>query len=217
MELTTKIAAGADLTIAGANRKFLVNRTIQNEGLLIEGTTNVEIVELDGTAVLNNAGVPSTSRNDRIWEKFSAPAGTLTISEHQHAEEDRWHRKAFTLDNTRFNNSGAVEIQTGTLTFDGTGLADGVSSGSYAISSTCHASIHWRQPAFRSGDIGDRSGTDRSPVADCSTSMPAHMRSISQSTSLMRPCWARCSVDIDLSAAQVNIANGGTLIGSRVR
>ena len=76
---TTKIAAGGDLTIAGVNRKFLGNRIIQNEGTLIEGTTNSDIVELDGTAVLNNVGVFDI-RNDRIWENFSAPTGTLTLN-----------------------------------------------------------------------------------------------------------------------------------------
>ena len=141
---TTKIAVGADLTIAGANRKFLANRTIQNEGTLIEGMTNVEIVELDGTAVLNNVGVFDI-RNDRIWENFSAPVGTLTINNTGTLKKTAG-TGAFTFDNTRFNNSGSVEIQTGTVTFDGTGLADGVSSGGYTISNGSHTEIRWRQP-----------------------------------------------------------------------
>src|SRR5262249_9805532 len=129
---TTKIAAGADLTVSGGNRKYLANRTIQNEGTLIEATTSTDIVELDGTAVLNNVGVFDI-RNDRIWENFSAPAGTLTINNTGTLKKTAG-TGAFTFDNTSFNNSGAVQVQTGTVTFDGSGLADGVNSGSYDIS-----------------------------------------------------------------------------------
>ncbi|MCC7082795.1 MAG: phosphatase PAP2 family protein, partial [Burkholderiales bacterium] len=128
---TTRIAAGADLTITGGNRKYLAERTIRNEGLLIDA--NADFVELNGAAVLDNAGVFDI-RSDASWQHFSGPGGSLTIDNSGTLQKTAGSGQ-FYFDDTTLANTGTVDAQSGTLAFGGAGRPDGVSTGEFLAGS----------------------------------------------------------------------------------
>lgn len=113
---TTKIAVGADLTIGSANRKFLGNRTIQNEGILIEASTG-DLVDLDGTVVLNNLGTFDV-KSDFAWQHLVGTAGTLTFN-NSGTLKKTVGAGDFTFINTTIINTGTIDDQVGSLTISG--------------------------------------------------------------------------------------------------
>ena len=123
---TTRIAAGADLTVGGTQIKRLANRTITNEGTLIEGQTGGAFVDLDGAAVLNNAGLFDV-QGDESWQNVFSPGGTLTINNTGTLRKSAGAGD-FQFLSTALNNTGTVEVQAGRLGFGGNG---GVSKGMF--------------------------------------------------------------------------------------
>jgi hypothetical protein len=120
---TTKIAAGADLTVSGNGRKYLGNRTIQNEGSFIEASTG-NLLDFEGAAVFDNVGVFDI-RSDTAWQNFTGAAGSLTLNNSGTLKKSAGVGDFFFL-NTGLNNSGTVDVQTGTLAFGGgTGSSSG--------------------------------------------------------------------------------------------
>jgi hypothetical protein len=120
---TTKIASGADLTLSGKDRKYLGNRTIDNLGTLIEASTG-DLVDFEGAAVLNNAGVFDI-RSDIAWQNYTGASGSLTLNNSGTLKKSAGTGDFFFL-NTGLNNSGTVDVQTGTLAFGGgTGSSSG--------------------------------------------------------------------------------------------
>ena len=113
---TTGIAAGADLTVAGGSRKFLGNRTIANQGTLIEAST-ANVVDFDGTAVVNNAAAFDI-RSNQTWENFTGPSGTLTINNSGTLKKTAG-TGAFTFSDTELTNGGTISVTSGTLNIGG--------------------------------------------------------------------------------------------------
>ena len=122
---TTRIAAGATLQVGGG-LKVLADRTIRNEGTLVDSTSypgdNRWRVELDGAAVLDNAGVMDI-RTDGSWENASGTAGTLVINNSGVLTKSAG-TGSFWLGAT-LNNSGTVQGDTGALRFVGGGSSSG--------------------------------------------------------------------------------------------
>jgi hypothetical protein len=114
---TTEIAAGGDLTVAGNLRKHLGDRTIVNEGTLIEASTG-DLVDLDGAAILNNIGIFDI-QSDTAWKNYAGAAGTLTLNNSGTITKSAG-TGTFTFANTTFNNTGVVTVTSGVLDIAGT-------------------------------------------------------------------------------------------------
>lgn len=91
-------------------------RTLLNEGLLIEATTG-EIVDLDGSAVLNNAGTFDI-RSNSAWYHFIGASGTLTIT-NTGIMTKTGGTGDFTFSNTTLNGTGTISILTGPVLVNG--------------------------------------------------------------------------------------------------
>ena len=127
---TTRIAAGADLTISGNSRKYLGERTIDNQGSLVDAATG-DRVELDGAAVLRNSGLFEI-RGAASWGHYTGATGSLTI-DNSGTVRKQSDAGQFELRSTVLNNTGLVDIVAGTLALAGAGSDSGTSSGTFAI------------------------------------------------------------------------------------
>ncbi|MCC7082630.1 MAG: hypothetical protein IT530_18345, partial [Burkholderiales bacterium] len=102
----------------GGNRKYLAERTIRNEGLLIDA--NADFVELNGAAVLDNAGVFDI-RSDASWQHFSGPGGSLTIDNSGTLQKTAGSGD-FRFLNTVLDDTGTVTISSGRILVNGAPL-----------------------------------------------------------------------------------------------
>jgi hypothetical protein len=116
---TTVIAASADLTLTGNQRKYLGDRTIDNLGTLTEASSG-DLLDLEGSAILNNQGsfdiLSSTS-----WRNYQGASGNLVLN-----NTGRIRCSLATGDfnffNTTVNNTGTLDISTGRILVNGTAL-----------------------------------------------------------------------------------------------
>lgn len=113
---TTRIAAGATLTLAGNQRKFLGNRTLDNLGTLVEASTG-DRLELDGAAVLNNAGLVDIQA-DATWRHFNGAAGTLALNNNGTLRKSAGLGD-FNVLNASYSGGGLVEVLAGRLLVNG--------------------------------------------------------------------------------------------------
>jgi hypothetical protein len=116
---TTAIAAGAELKVSGNNRKYLGNRTITNNGTLIEASTG-DLVDFDGTVVLNNAGTFDV-RGNQAWYDYAGSTGSLTLNNSGTLKKSAGTGD-FRFFDTTFNNSGTVTVLTGRILVNGVPL-----------------------------------------------------------------------------------------------
>jgi hypothetical protein len=116
---TTVIAASADLTLTGNQRKYLGDRTLDNLGTLTEASSG-DLLDLEGSAILNNQGsfdiLSSTS-----WRNYQGASGNLVLN-----NTGRIRCSLATGDfnffNTTVNNTGTLDISTGRILVNGTAL-----------------------------------------------------------------------------------------------
>ena len=151
---TTRIAAGADLTVGGTQtNKSLGNRTITNEGTLIDTQGAGRFVDLDGIAVLNNVGLFDI-RGDESWQNVFTPTGSLTINNTGTLRKSAGAGD-FQLLNVALNNSGTVEVLSGRLGFGGDG---GVSTGTFSTAVGTAIVFQFGTQTWQSGAQGIGSG-----------------------------------------------------------
>ncbi|MFO1317985.1 MAG: Ig-like domain-containing protein [Burkholderiales bacterium] len=111
---TMRIAAGADLTVSGASRKYLGNRTLDVQGTLIEASTG-DLMDLEGAATLKISGVMDI-RGDTAWQQYSGSAGTLVIDNAGTLRKSAGTGQ-FEFLNASLTSTGTVQVTSGTLRF----------------------------------------------------------------------------------------------------
>ena len=113
---TTRVAAGAELTIGGSAGKNLGSRTIVNDGSLIESSTS-GILEFDGAVVLENNGLLEI-RTDTRWDHATGPAGSLTLINSGSIRKTGGSGD-FEFRDATISGSGAVEVLSGRILVNG--------------------------------------------------------------------------------------------------
>lgn len=130
---TTQIANGVSANISGTSTKILDSRVLQNLGTVVwSDSGNLEA--RNGATINNQSGGVFDIRNDAV---IDLTAGSATIN-----NAGTWKKSAVTGVSTIeavFNNTGTLEVQTGTVYLSG-GFPNFASStltgGSYLVSGT---------------------------------------------------------------------------------
>lgn len=116
---TTRIAAGADFTVTGSQRKYLGARALDNQGTLIEATSG-DRVEFDGAATLSNGGTFEI-RSNGTWGTFTGVSGSLALT-NTGTLRKMLGLGDFALTQTTLTNTGVVDVLVGRILVNGTVL-----------------------------------------------------------------------------------------------
>jgi hypothetical protein len=125
----TIIPPGVTLNLSNASGVLLITRTLENGGSVLR--TGAGSIELDSGAVITN-------RSGALFEVQSA-ASFVSVFAPNRIDNAGTFRKSVNTGtttipgNVTFNNSGTVEIQTGTLSLGGALGGGGTHSGSFAV------------------------------------------------------------------------------------